>query len=54
LNFSCRKKSFSKIEVDFRIFDFFSGPAATERLLGVLSRALKGPAKFTRPLRGLR
>jgi hypothetical protein len=27
---------------------------ATERLLGVLSRALKGPAEFTRPLRGLR
>jgi hypothetical protein len=28
--------------------------AATERLLSVLSRALKDPAKFTRPLRGLR
>jgi hypothetical protein len=28
--------------------------AATERLLGVLSRALKGPAKFTGPLRGPR
>jgi hypothetical protein len=27
---------------------------ATERLLGVLSRALKGPAKFTMPLCGLR
>ena len=50
----CRKlKILPELEGNYRIFVFFSGPDATESLQLLRIRALKGPAKFIRPLRGL-